>query len=75
MNDKAIGVSLVGNFNVDLPTANQIQSLNYLLKTLCQYYHIPTTNILGHRDVQGARTDCPGKRFPWSSIRQCLAAS
>lgn len=72
MNGKSIGVSLVGNFNEELPTTNQLESLAYLLKTLAQYYHIPLSNIIGHRDVEGANTDCPGKRFPWSSLRQCL---
>lgn len=74
MNDKGIGISLVGNFNEDQPTANQMQSLTYLIKTLCQYYHIPYSNILGHRDVEGASTDCPGKRFPWPALRQSLAS-
>ena len=69
MNENSIGISLVGNFNEELPTANQIQSLIYLLKTLGNYYHIPANHILGHRDVPGASTDCPGKRFPWKSIR------
>ncbi len=72
MNDKGIGIALVGNFNEDLPTQNQIQSLAYLIKTLSQYYEIPLKNVMGHRDVEGASTDCPGKRFPWSNLRQCL---
>ncbi len=73
MNDRGIGVALVGNFNQEPPTPNQLQSLDYLLKTLMRYYHIPAGNIMGHRDVEGAATDCPGKRFPWSSVRQSLA--
>lgn len=72
MNDKGIGVALVGNFDLDMPTSRQLESLNYLLKTLCQYYKIPASNILGHRDVEGSATDCPGKRFPWPTVRQCL---
>ena len=72
MNEKAIGIALVGNFNEELPTEKQIQSLIYLLKTLCNYYHIPNGSVLGHRDVPGAATDCPGKRFPWPSIRAAL---
>ncbi|MCE5244392.1 MAG: N-acetylmuramoyl-L-alanine amidase [Syntrophobacteraceae bacterium] len=72
MNEKAIGIALVGNFNEELPTASQIQSLVYLLKTLSRYYHVPGQNILGHRDVPGAATDCPGRRFPWSSLRGSL---
>jgi LysM repeat protein len=70
MNDKAIGVALVGNFNTDSPTPNQLQSLRYLLKTLGNYYRIPNGNILGHREVEGAKTECPGSRFPLGSLRQ-----
>ncbi len=73
MNEKGIGVALVGNFDQELPTQNQLQSLDYLLKTLMRYYHIPSGNIMGHRDVEGAATDCPGKRFPWSIVRQSLS--
>jgi N-acetylmuramoyl-L-alanine amidase len=73
MNDKGIGIALVGNFNEDQPTPNQIQSLTYLIKTLSQYYSIGISNVVGHRDVEGASTDCPGKRFPWSNVRQCLS--
>lgn len=72
MNDKGIGIALVGNFNEDLPTQNQVQSLTYLIRTLSQYYNIRLNNVMGHRDVEGASTDCPGKRFPWSNVRQCL---
>lgn len=72
MNEKGIGVALVGNFTVDSPTPSQIQSLTYLLKTLCQYYHIPPAHIIGHRDAPGANTECPGRNFPLASIRQNL---
>ena len=73
MNDCGIGVSLVGNFNEETPTANQMQSLVYLLKTLCRYYHIPYGNVMGHREVEGAATDCPGKRFPMTVLRQNIS--
>lgn len=74
MNEKGIGIALVGNFNTDLPTANQLQSLAYLLNVLCRRYHIGPDHVMGHRDVEGASTDCPGKRFPWPTVRQCLSA-
>jgi len=74
MNEKAIGVALVGNFNEDLPTSAQMDSLTYLIRTLCSHYSISPQNVVGHRDVDGAATDCPGKRFPWASIRRCLAS-
>jgi N-acetyl-anhydromuramyl-L-alanine amidase AmpD len=68
MNDKAIGISLVGNFSLEQPTPNQMQSLTYLVKILCSYYRIPPENIMGHREVDGAHTECPGKYFPIEQI-------
>lgn len=64
MNEKAIGISLVGNFNHEKPTPNQMQSLAFLLSTLRNYYRIPSSHIFRHRDVPGARTECPGKLLP-----------
>jgi N-acetylmuramoyl-L-alanine amidase len=73
MNEKGIGIALVGNFNEEPPTPGQLQALTYLLKTLSQYYHIPATNIIGHRDAPGANTECPGRRLPLTNIRQSVA--
>lgn len=72
MNDKAIGIALVGNFNNDSPTPCQLDSAAYLIRLLSQRYQIDSSHIMGHRDVEGASTDCPGKRFPWPNLRQCL---
>jgi len=72
MNDRSIGIALVGNFNDAAPTPNQMQALEYLLKTLCNYYRIPRTNVLGHGEVDGARTECPGRLLPVSSLRNSL---
>lgn len=65
MNYKGIGICLVGNFNKEEVSPKQMDSLVYLVNTLRQYYHIPSQNILGHGQVPQARTECPGKRFPW----------
>ena len=69
MNESGIGIALVGNFTQDCPTPAQLDSLAYLLQTLCTYYKIPACNVKGHRDVDGANTQCPGARFPWSNVR------
>jgi len=73
MNDKGIGIALVGNFNEEQPSPSQLRSLDYLLKTLMDYYNIPAGRVVGHRDVDGAATDCPGRRFPWQSVRRSLS--
>jgi N-acetyl-anhydromuramyl-L-alanine amidase AmpD len=70
MNDMAIGISLVGNFDYEKPTPNQMQSLAFLLSVLRDYYRIPPSNVMGHREVPGAKTRCPGQLFPLNSLRQ-----
>lgn len=65
MNSRGIGICLVGNFNIDNVSPKQMDSLVYLVNTLSRNYGIPAVNILGHGQVTGARTDCPGKKFPW----------
>lgn len=72
MNHKAIGIALVGNFDEERPTEAQIHSLILLLKVLTEYYDIPPSHVVGHRDVPGAKTDCPGRFFPWRPIRVAL---
>jgi N-acetylmuramoyl-L-alanine amidase len=70
MNEKAIGIALVGNFNYEKPTPNQLQSLAFLLSVLRKHYQIPSSHIMVHRDVPGAKTECPGKLFPMNRLRQ-----
>ncbi|MBL7073143.1 MAG: N-acetylmuramoyl-L-alanine amidase [Candidatus Omnitrophica bacterium] len=65
MNARAIGICLVGNFSEDNMSAEQMDSLVYLVDTLKTYYGISSRKILGHSQVDGARTECPGTQFPW----------
>jgi len=68
MNHKGIGICLVGNFSKENVTEEQMKSLVYLVNILRDYYNIPVENILGHGQVSGARTECPGKGFPWKEF-------
>lgn len=72
MNTKAIGICLVGNFNEEKPTAKQMDSLIYLVNRLRKHYKISFSRILGHGQVPGAKTDCPGKKFPWEEFRRLI---
>lgn len=74
MNHRGIGICLVGNFSQDQVSDRQLDSLVYLVGALKQYYHIPDRNIMGHGQVYGARTECPGKYFPWRRFFQKLDA-
>ena len=68
MNYKGIGICLVGNFSKEKVSKEQIESLVYLVNTLRDHYRIPVKNILGHGQVRGARTECPGKKFPYKTF-------
>lgn len=68
MNEKGIGICLVGNFSKDRVSSKQIDSLVYLVNELRRYYKISKRRIIGHGKVRGARTECPGTRFPWKKF-------
>ena len=73
MNSKGIGICLVGNFSKEQVSEKQMASLVYLVNVLKKYYSIPTSHIMGHGQVPGARTECPGKYFPWRDFKKRLA--
>lgn len=70
MNYKGIGICLVGNFNEERVSKEQMDSLIYLIDMLKKYYNIPLKNIMGHGQVPKARTECPGKNFPWAEVKR-----
>jgi len=65
MNYRGIGICLVGNFSEDKMSDRQMKALIFLVKELKREYRIPGSRILGHGQVKGAATECPGKKFPW----------
>jgi len=72
MNYKGIGVCLVGNFSEDSVSQEQMGSLVSLVTELKKYYNIPNSHVLGHGQVKGASTECPGRKFPWAEFRRYL---
>jgi LysM repeat protein len=69
-NKKAIGIAVVGNYSMDNLPQPMLESLVLLVATLKNFYRIPDQNIVGHRDVPGAATECPGKIFPWNELKR-----
>ncbi len=70
MNQKGIGVVLVGNFSERRVSQKELDSLVFLVRTLQKYYRIPNNRVIGHRDVRGKSTECPGNYFPWAEFKQ-----
>ena len=73
MNEKSIGVCLAGDFDKEDPTQRQLSSLNTVLRMLVAKYKIEIPNVLGHREVPGSATECPGDSlnewlFDWRKL-------
>jgi len=75
LNNIALGICLVGDFNRDQPTRAQLECCEELIRYLRQrcgkidnHYAI----VRPHRDVNPPRwaTDCPGDAFPYSWFRR-----
>ena len=69
MNRKSIGICLVGDLNVQRPTTAQMESLKQLCRDIMSRYRMPAGNILGHGEVKGSATACPGKNFDMKKLR------
>ncbi|MDQ2867749.1 MAG: peptidoglycan recognition protein family protein [Verrucomicrobiota bacterium] len=75
LNNIALGICLVGDFNRDQPSPRQLASceelINYLRKR-CGKANGHDIEVRPHRDVNPPRwaTDCPGDRFPYSWFRR-----
>jgi len=67
-NDFGIGICLVGNFDVQYPSAAQMRSLDRLVAYLMKTYHIPPDHVLGHNNCKS--TDCPGKHLSVALVRR-----
>ena len=49
-NDKGIGICLIGNYDIQIPTTEQLSALYELCKILMQLYDISPKHIIGHRE-------------------------
>lgn len=63
MNRRGIGVALLGNLEEHPPTEAQLGALVRFLRCLSANFDILPENVLGHREVPGAATLCPGKHL------------
>jgi hypothetical protein len=70
LNNIAIGICLVGDFNHEQPTAKQLEALDELIRYLRQ--RVGKTEgkwavVKAHKEINPPRwpTDCPGNDFPY----------
>lgn len=67
-NTSSIGICLVGNFDEETPTPQQISALGQLLLVICDTYKIPMAQIFPHRHF--ANKSCYGKKLcnEWAQL-------
>ena len=74
MNTLALHVCVVGNFDLEPPTQEVLDTLvSRVIKPWMQQYKIPTTRIKGHRDFASYKS-CPGTKFDLDVVRKMAAA-
>jgi N-acetylmuramoyl-L-alanine amidase len=64
-NANSLGICVVGNFEHEEPTQEQISSLISVLDTWCKKHKLTGRDIYGHGEVPGGTTAtaCPGKNL------------
>ena len=69
LNDIALGICLVGDFNRDQPTPAQVGALEELVSYLRERVGKSQGRraiVHAHREINPRPTDCPGTRFPYN---------
>ena len=62
-NPRNLGILMMGNFEEQKPTQNQVKALDDALHKFCAFYKVPGRRVYGHREL--GQTVCPGKHlFP-----------
>ena len=73
LNNIALGICLVGDFNRDKPTREQFEALDelitYLRSRVGKIKGKPAI-VKGHKEINPKPTDCPGDRFDLGWLRQ-----
>lgn len=73
LNNIAIGICLVGDYNRDTPTKAQMAALDelitYLRGRVGKIKGKPAI-VVPHKKINPKPTDCPGDRFPYSWLKQ-----
>lgn len=62
-NEGNIGVLVMGNFDLQKPTAAQLATLRRVVTDLRKTYGIKRGRVYTHKEWQGAQTACPGENL------------
>jgi hypothetical protein len=62
-NPESIGIALIGDFTAHVPTAAQLAKTVEIVAQLCEALGLPSSAAVGHKDLPGAATQCPGNQW------------
>lgn len=72
-NQAGIGICLVGDFqHGGRPSARQMSNLRRLVRFLQAKTGVPTSEVIGHGNVPGKSTECPGQYLDLAAFRSSL---
>jgi LysM repeat protein len=63
LNERSVGICLVGNFEKERPTARQMQSLTTLTQYLLGRCSLSKPAVKTHQEINTIGTRCPGRLF------------
>jgi len=69
-NSQALGICLVGNFDIEAPPQQQLEEAADTIAGWCIRFGIPAHQIFRHRDFKS--TACPGAQFPLVQLRSMV---
>lgn len=70
INNIAIGICLVGNFEERRPTSNQLAAFTELVQYLKFDVLQGRCKFAVHREIDGSQTLCPGRNFPTAQMHK-----
>jgi len=70
LNQMAIGICLVGNFEESRPTRRQQAATIELISYLRKIVGKPYPEFRGHREINPLPTSCPGRHFPLQAFHR-----
>ncbi len=71
LNEKSIGIALVGDFEVHAPSPSQLSALVTLVSEVARRHNVPAERIVGHGEVRSG-TVCPGSALDIPGIRSAV---
>jgi len=62
-NEQNIGILVMGNFDIQKPSGDQLDGMRLQIRKLRDQYKVINSRVVTHREWAGARTACPGEHL------------